>query len=117
MAQEISGKQEGLLSESLALDESPEKLEQRLSELADKRGGLKSVLFLVDLKGGTPWNVVLRLGKAQNVNCVSGLNMPMLLEAVLRRSEMSPAELAIAVAEAGKTGVVNSDVILRGIRR
>ena len=50
----------------------------------------KPCLILVDMPGGTPWNVAMEhFGQNEAVRVVSGVNLPMLLEVTLGRNDMS----------------------------
>lgn len=69
------------------------------------------VLMLVDLFGGTPSNVSamgIRRGldsNMPNIECISGVNMPMVIEAVTKRESMTLAELKEHCIAAGKSGI------------
>jgi len=45
------------------------------------------ILLLADMFGGTPCNVSVSLQKAFHLKIITGLNLPMLLEAVLHRGK------------------------------
>ncbi|MDB6273744.1 PTS mannose transporter subunit IIA, partial [Listeria monocytogenes] len=66
----------------------------------------EGILFLTDLKGGTPFNVLVRLLRNFDaVELVAGVNIPLLLEAFLSRETLSLKELANQVAETGRLGI------------
>lgn len=52
------------------------------------------VISLVDLFGGTPSNTVAALSQKFDIEIISGLNLPMLLEVYMNLSEKSTKELA-----------------------
>ena len=62
---------------------------------------LDGVLYLVDMLGGTPCNVVLLQTKDQNAEVVTGVNLYMLLSAFKNRAHMDLKTLAARVAEDG----------------
>ena len=68
-------------------------------------------LLLVDLFGGTPCNQLMRYiqetGKPLEI--VSGMNLPMLVTAVLAREEMSGKEFSLDTVENGKNGIFRLD--------
>ncbi len=72
-----------------------EKVRGKLAELLNDDG----VLVFVDLYGGTPCNVTAANinrpvnGKTPNCECVSGVNLPMLIEAISMREGMTLNEL------------------------
>ena len=108
----IIGKQKGVESLTLVagddVNELGKKVEQKVRELNDGDG----VLVMVDLLGGSPWNVSYMCTKSEDVECVSGLNMPMLLEALEGRESCSLHELKVACMNAAKEGVVSARDIL-----
>ncbi|MBL7065597.1 MAG: PTS sugar transporter subunit IIA [Anaerolineae bacterium] len=102
----IAGPIERLLSVPLLPDESPEGFEDKLSTALRGIEG-EETLVLVDLPGGTPYNVVARHVLQGNVECVTGVNLPMLLELVTSRDETLLAELAEAIAQTGQEAIRN----------
>jgi mannose/fructose/sorbose-specific phosphotransferase system IIA component len=72
-------------------------------------------LCLVDIPGGVPARVAAALaaGAGRAVETVSGVNLPMLAEALLRRDGVSLAALAELVARAGRDGIVDLGAVLR----
>jgi mannose PTS system EIIAB component len=90
----------------LAPQESPASFRQRL-EAATTAFAADDILYLADLWGGTPANVVLdhcaRAPAARRWAVVGGLSLGMLVEAIVRRDSVSGvAELARAVAVSGR---------------
>ena len=105
-AEMIAGSAEGLYSVPLLPEDSPEtfgeKLETALQEIKDQE-----TLILIDLFGGTPYNVAARQVLKENVECVTGANLPMLLELVMSRDGASLSELAKEITQAGQESVKN----------
>lgn len=65
-----------------------------------------SVSF-VDIFGGSPSNAVMKLMNTRpGVKAITGVNAPMLLEAVFSREESTVEELCEACLDAGKEGMV-----------
>ncbi len=54
----------------------------------------QEAICLVDLFGGTPSNTVMRLSQDYDLNIVSGVNLPMLLEVYMNLNNQEGAELA-----------------------
>ena len=68
----------------------------------------EGVLVFVDLLGGTPFNQAMMISQEiDNVEVVTGANLPMLLELVLTRDGSTLEELAGQAVEIGQTGIVN----------
>ena len=72
------------------------------SHLEEIIGPERPALILVDMLGGTPWNVALAV-TAQNprVRVVSGANLPILLEVAFSHQKMSIDQLAALAQETG----------------
>jgi PTS system mannose-specific IIA component len=109
----ITGPIEHLFSVSLLPDESPEGFEKKLATTLREIEG-QETLVLIDLLGGTPYNVAARYVLKGNVECVTGVNLPMLLELVTSRDNVSLPELAGVVAQVGREAIKNLGAILDG---
>ena len=103
-AEMICGKQENCQTVSFKEGES---LEQLKSEISEKISQLKGTVFcLTDLKGGTPFNMLVSLLKSNpEMEIITGVNIPMLLELFINRSQLEKEELLSGITEAGKTGI------------
>jgi PTS system mannose-specific IIA component len=111
-AEMIAGPAEGLVSVALQPGDSPEDFGRRLAVTLHGLAG-QETLVLIDLLGGTPYNVAARHALSPNVECVTGVNLPMLLEAILARERASLAELAAGVTQAGRDSIRNLGPLLR----
>ncbi|MBI0121531.1 MULTISPECIES: PTS sugar transporter subunit IIA [Lactobacillus] len=103
-AEMICGKQENCQTVCFTDGES---LEQLKSEISEKISQLKGTVFcLTDLKGGTPFNTLVRLLKSNpEMEIITGVNIPMLLELFINRSQLKKEELLSGIMTAGKTGI------------
>ena len=81
--------------EALTLEEGDDvnKLREEVEKKTEELDQGEGVLVLVDLLGGSPWNVSSICTKKEAVECVAGLNMPMLLEAIESRETCALQEL------------------------
>jgi mannose/fructose/sorbose-specific phosphotransferase system IIA component len=111
-AEMIVGSAEGLYSVPLLPDDSPETFGEKLETALRGIEG-QETLILVDLFGGTPYNVAARQALKENVECVTGANLPMLLELVVSRDTGTVADLAENIARAGQESVKNLGPMLR----
>jgi len=111
-AEMIVGSTEGLYSVPLLPDESPESFGEKLEAALLEIEG-QETLILIDLFGGTPYNVSARQVLRENVECVTGANLPMLLELVTSRDDVTLSELAEDIAQAGRESVKNLGPMLR----
>jgi PTS system mannose-specific IIA component len=78
-------------------------IEKKIQKLDDGDG----VLVLVDIIGGSPYNMVAQFLKNFNVECVTGLNLPMLVEAANSRENLKMSELVDLCIEAGTSSIVS----------
>jgi mannose/fructose/sorbose-specific phosphotransferase system IIA component len=110
-AEMIVGPQDGVRAVSLLPEDSPELYGEKLdAAMAGLEG--QDTLILIDLFGGTPFNVSSRKVLLPNVECITGLNMATLIEAFSSRDSMSLHELASQVLEAGLKSVVDLKPLL-----
>jgi len=104
-AELISGKQEKVVALGLDADDAIEALPGRISHAIDSIEDVAGVLVLVDLFGGSPGNATLRCLAERDFECISGANLPMLLEVLMMREGMSATDLAAQALQSGRTGV------------
>ena len=75
------------------------------------------VIVLADLLGGSPCTQSLMLCSKQQLEVLSGVNLPMLLKASsLRNERTSLSELANELASYGQRNIANASALLRGSR-
>ncbi|EOH89323.1 mannose/fructose/sorbose PTS transporter subunit IIB [Enterococcus villorum] len=104
----IFGEQENVKAVILKPSEGPDDLRAKLEEAVASFDNQEEVLFLVDLWGGTPFNQANTLFEEHKDKwaIVSGLNLPMLIEAYASRFSMESAqEIAAHIIETAKEGV------------
>ncbi|MBS4195782.1 PTS sugar transporter subunit IIA [Lederbergia citri] len=96
-----------LASVDLAPEAGPEDFFAKLTDVTKQVDIGKGVLVLVDLFGGTPGNCAMKLGVDRpDYKIVTGVNLPMLLEAVLNRENVTDVnELAQRVYQSSKEGI------------
>ena len=84
------------------LDNLLEKYDELISELDCTDG----VLFMVDLFGGSPFNAASIIAmKNDNMEIVTGVNLPMILETLGSRDFSSLSELLVIVENSGKEAI------------
>mmetsp|Transcript_21730 Transcript_21730/g.10176 ORF Transcript_21730/g.10176 Transcript_21730/m.10176 type:complete len:136 (-) Transcript_21730:5122-5529(-) len=87
---------------SIDVKDNAEKLRKKIQEGIKKNNQDKGVLILTDMFGGTPSNLSYSFLKEGKIEVISGVNLPILLEAVGRRENMELNELGIHLEEFGK---------------
>jgi mannose/fructose/sorbose-specific phosphotransferase system IIA component len=108
----IAGPTGGLYAVSLLPEESPESFRIKLEAILHELEG-HEFLILIDLFGGTPYNVAARYAVHDHVACITGANLPMLLELVMAREGATLPELAEMIAQTGVDSVKNLGPMLR----
>lgn len=103
-AEMICGKQDNCQTVAFKMGEALEELKAEMDQKIASLSG--TVICLVDLKGGTPFNTLIGLKeKYPTIEIITGVNIPMLLELFMSRNQLAPKELIKMVIEAGKSGV------------
>ncbi|MET1247253.1 mannose/fructose/sorbose PTS transporter subunit IIA [Sporolactobacillus sp. STCC-11] len=104
----IFGEQENVQTVTLMPNEGPDAVKAKLKKAIATFDDQEEVLFLVDLWGGTPFNQVNSLFEAHKDKwaIVSGMNLPMVIEAYASRLSMNTArEIATHISGTAKEGV------------
>jgi PTS system mannose-specific IIA component len=104
-AELIAGKQDGVVTLGLQAQDAIEALPGRISEAIEHLGEVDGVLVFVDLFGGSPGNATLRCLAERDFECVSGVNLPMLLEVIMLRESMDAKDLVGQAIRAGQEGI------------
>ncbi|WP_326717698.1 mannose/fructose/sorbose PTS transporter subunit IIA [Vagococcus jeotgali] len=104
----IFGEQENVKAVTLMPSEGPDDLKAKIIAAVESFDQQDEVLFLVDLWGGTPFNQANTLFEEHKDSwaIVSGLNLPMLIEAYAMRLSVNNAhEIASKIIETAKDGI------------
>ena len=104
----IVGTQPNVKAVTLQPSEGPDDIRAKMEEAITTFENPEQVLFMVDLWGGTPFNQTSGLinGHEDTWAVVTGLNLPMLIEAFASRMSMESAqEIAAHVYGVAKEGV------------
>lgn len=85
--------------EALQLKEGvdPEEYKKEVLTVMDRYDN--NVFVLVDILGGTPFNVLAQIARERRVYGMAGMSLPMVMEALTFRQACSGQELADAVME------------------
>jgi PTS system mannose-specific IIA component len=82
--------------------EVQDKIKEKMAELDDGKG----VVILTDILGGTSTNVSLSFLKDEEVEVVTGVNMPMLLTLLSYRKGRSLREMGKLVKKSGRRSII-----------
>ena len=113
----IGKKPKDIVSVSIDLAESADKLREKIAAGIRAVNRKKGILILTDMFGGTPSNLSYSFLEEGHVEVISGVNLPILLRAVTTRKEMELDELATSLETYGKKSISLASGILKGNKR
>lgn len=108
-AEMIVGPQQRFLTVAMGPAADVDVLRAQIEEAATSVAGEQAsegTLVLADLMGGSPSNACAYLSST-GMQVVCGVNLPMLLEVLMNREEMSADALAEFALHAGKDGIIS----------
>lgn len=108
-AELIIGKQENVETLGLNHGDSVDELYKKVKEAIQKLDTGGGVLILTDLFGGSPSNVAAASlkGNKTGVESVSGVNLPMLIEALDSRTRENLPDMVNQIIQTGIEGIKN----------
>ena len=99
-----------LIYQAISIQDEPDEVVTQARELIKELDQGDGVLVMTDIYGATPCNIASRLIQSGKVECLTGMNLPMLVRALNYRHE--PLSVVVEKALAGgKEGVMH---IFRG---
>ena len=113
----IGNRPDALESVSIDLSENAEVLRARIAEGIKKVKSEDGVLILTDMFGGTPSNLSYSFLEEGRIEVISGVNLPILVQAANTRSKKDLSTLAVDLEEFGKKSISLASGILKGNKR
>lgn len=110
----ILGELKDVFSISLEAEKEPMELMSELETLL--QSDFDQYILLADLFGGTPCNVAARFSLEDNVIVLSGVNLPMLIEAEMARMQGSYDGLEENLMKSAREGIKEGREMMEGIR-
>ncbi len=110
-AELIVGHVEGVKACSFCQGSDVEKLRKMLKTSIKEVNTGDGVIILTDMFGGTPSNISLSFLEEQ-VEVITGVNLPMLIGAITKRENRSIKEMAQLLKESGKSNIYIASEIL-----
>lgn len=102
----IFGTQENISAVTFKPGEGIEDLVEKYNTLIEKLDSTDGVLFMVDLFGGSPFNAASLIAmKHENMEIVTGVNLPMILEVLGSRDFSNVSELLTIAENSGKEAI------------
>ncbi len=110
----ILGRLEKVVAVSLDPSAMPDVARQQIAEALAKLNSSDGVLILTDMFGGTPSNLSLSFLKEEQVEVISGVNLPMLIKVnQLRNGKFaSLREMALTLKQSGQQGITVASELL-----
>lgn len=103
----LMGKQQGLATAELHPGDDPAGFKALVEGAIDSVDEGEGVLVLADIFGGTPSNSVSQLLGRPGVQSVAGVNLPMLVQALLMRDQCAIEELPAQALQAGQEALID----------
>ncbi|NFG41443.1 PTS sugar transporter subunit IIA [Clostridium botulinum] len=103
----IAGEQQDVIGVNFEYGQGTDILKGNIENAIDNLN-TDEVLILADLAGGSPFNVSVIISekrKDKNIKVISGMNLPMVLEASLSRNNYTMDELVESVKNAATIGI------------
>ena len=113
----IGSRPESIESISIDLSENAEKLRGKIDRGIKKVMGEQGVIILTDMFGGTPSNLSYSFLEEGHIEVLSGVNLPILIQAVTIRKKMELDQLAANLEAFGKKSISLASGILKGNKR
>jgi PTS system mannose-specific IIA component len=113
----IGERSEAIASVSIDLNQSAESLRKKIADgikEVDKKNG---IIILTDMFGGTPSNLSYSFLDEGRIEVLSGVNLPILVQAINSREKTDLAELGTSLEKFGKKSISLASGILKGNKR
>ena len=113
----IGGRSKALVSVSIDINQSAEKLRNNIQEGIKKVDKKDGVLILTDMFGGTPSNLSYSFLEEGRIEVLSGVNLPILIQAINTREKLELSKLVASLEKFGKKSISLASGILKGNKR
>ncbi|MDT8718965.1 PTS mannose transporter subunit IID [Clostridium sp. 19966] len=105
-AEMIFGKQENVATVTFETGEGTDDLIRKYNEKLNELDTSSGVIFMVDLFGGSPFNAASAIAaKQDDMDVVTGVNIPMILETFVSRESMDVKNLINLSKEAAAASI------------
>ena len=113
----IGSRPEALASVSIDLNESAEVLRAKIAAGIKEVRSKDGVLILTDMFGGTPSNLSYSFLEEGKIEVISGVNLPILIQAANTRTKLDLPQLAVKLEAFGKKSISLASGLLKGNKR
>ncbi len=111
-AEAVVGELNHIAAVSIGWHDDVELSKNEISRAVKKVSNGSGVLLLTDMFGGTPTNVSAMFLKENEIEIVTGVNLPMVVKLASQNKEMALSEMAKEVEEQGKQAIYRAGELL-----
>jgi PTS system mannose-specific IIA component len=109
----ITGSQlENFRTVSINIDDNPDQVRDKLLAAVKEVKTADGTVILVDMFGGTPSNLSLSLLSRGTIEIITGVNLPMIIEAASSSRTANLADLIGLLTASGQRGIRSAGTIL-----
>ena len=109
----ITGSQlENFRTVSINIDDNPDQVRDKLLAAVKEVKTADGTVILVDMFGGTPSNLSLSLLSKGKIEIITGVNLPMIIEAASSSRTANLADLIGLLTASGQRGIRSAGTIL-----
>jgi PTS system mannose-specific IIA component len=113
----LGSRPQGAVSVSIDLNQNVDRLREKVAAGIKKVNQEEGVLILTDMFGGTPSNISYSFLEEGRVEVLSGVNLPVLVQALDHRGKMPIGKLAASLEAFGRKSITLASSILKGNKR
>ena len=114
----IGDKLEKTIPVSIDINENADELRKKIAAGINQAAEKDGVLILTDMFGGTPSNLSYSFLEEGHIEVISGVNLPILIQAVsLRDKDLELGQLAADLEAFGKKSISLASGLLKGNKR
>ncbi len=110
-AETVVGAQSHIAAVSIGWHDDVELAKSEIERAIKQVSSGSGVLLLTDMFGGTPTNISAMFIKANEVEIVTGVNLPMVIKLASQNQEMTLTEMAKEVEEQGKQAIYRTSLM------
>lgn len=111
-AETVVGAQNHIAAVSIGWHDDVEMAKDEIQRAIRQVSQGNGVLLLTDMFGGTPTNISAMFIKENEIEIVTGVNLPMVIKLASQNKEMTLAEMAKEVEEQGKQSIYRTGKLL-----
>ena len=111
-AEAVVGDLSHLTAVSIGWHDDVEMAQDEIRRAIQRVSSGAGVLLLTDMFGGTPTNIAAMFLKENEVEIVTGVNLPMVIKVASNNREMTLHELAKEVEDQGKEAICRAGILL-----